>query len=1001
MANLQKYDHTQVEEKWLSKWEEERLFWGAGHPGDERSDSIGSGRDSENDTTPSNSPLQMGRMADKLYLLFAFAYPSGSGLHVGHVESKTALDILARYYRMMGRQVFFPVGWDAFGLPAENYAIKTGVPPVETTKQAIDTFRRQIKRLGISYNWDTELATCHPGYYKWTQWLFLEFYENGLAYKKPGMVNWCPSCQTVLANEQVIQKSQLTRSKKQTSNKSQETSDQNDSNLSLQETVGVCERCETPVEQKEMEQWYFRITDYVEELITGLDQVNWPEATKKQQLEWIGKAKGLNIDFLLKGTNLKLTVWTKFWETVFGTTYLVIAPEKFNKMELIDYVPDEKKALVNEYLKKASHKTEEERKIGEKEKTGVDTGLQVINPVNGDSVPLYVADYVLTNVGTGVVMGVPAHDERDFAFAKKYSLDIVQVVEYEDQAVNEAVAAGLKSFEGEGKLVHSGEFDGLSAWGEGKEKMAAWMIEKGVAEWNTTYKLRDWLISRQRYWGAPIPIVYDPDGVPHPVKREHLPWMLPTDVDYRPKGTSPLGTSKELFARVEKLYGEGWTPEIDTMDTFVDSSWYFLRYPSVGVQKSIFRNSNIEYRDTKQSQNSNDQNLKKESVANISDLDIGISSLSQAELEILGWDRDWSRDTSLPFDLQVTSMMLPVDFYMIGPEHIVLHLLYSRFLTKFLRDKGYLQFDEPFMKMRHQGMILGPDHKKMSKSKGNVITPDEIVEEFGADTLRMYEMFMGPLDADKPWDPRAVAGVNRFLQRYYRYVMGVIEQDLSTTKRPTEALPARDDTLDLNSVSSVSSVSDVMRRLVHRTLMKVSGDIPQLKFNTAIAAMMEMLNGLEEGLKDGKVVGEGEVEILIKMVAPMAPYVSEELWQALHQMTDDGLLIKDEEQESKIDDPKSKISNEIVSIHLTQWPEWDPQMVESGEVTLVVQVNGKTRSKLKVQSSEFKAEMSQEDILGLVEANPGVNKWLEGKDVKKMIYIPPKNNGSGLINVVV
>jgi leucyl-tRNA synthetase len=351
----------------------------------------------------------------------------------------------------------------------------------------------------------------------------------------------------------------------------------------------------------------------------------------------------------------------------------------------------------------------------------------------------------------------------------------------------------------------------------------------------------------------------------------------------------------------------------------------------------------------------------------------------------MGWDRDWSGDTSLPFDIQVTSLMLPVDFYMIGPEHIVLHLLYSRFLTKFLRDKGYLQFNEPFMKMRHQGMILGPDHKKMSKSKGNVITPDVIVEEFGADTLRMYEMFMGPLDADKPWDPRAVAGVNRFLQRYYRYVMRVMEKDLSTAKRPTDAMRARDDTLDLNSVSSVSSVSDEIQRLVHKTLKKVSEDIPNLKFNTAIAAMMEMMNGLEEGLKQGKGLGVLEIEILIKMIAPMAPYVSEELWQAL-------------QKESVV---RSQESGIYSTIHLTHWPKWDPEMVESGEATLVVQVNGKTRSKLIVNSSELRAKMSQDAVMSLVGSDAGLQKWIKGKEVKKVIYVPAKLGGAGLVNVVV
>jgi leucyl-tRNA synthetase len=476
------YDHKTIEEKWLARWSGQR-------------------------TADSGQ-----RTAEKLYLLFAFAYPSGSGLHVGHVESKTALDILARYYRMNGKDVFFPVGWDAFGLPAENYAIKTGVHPAKTTKKAIDTFRRQIKRIGISYDWENEIATSHPEYYKWTQWLFLQLYNKGLAYKDLGKVNWCPSCVTVLANEQVVD--------------------------------GKCERCGAEVVQKDLEQWYFKITDYKDELISGLDGVDWPEATKSQQVNWIGKSKGLSIGFAEPKSGRVLPVWTKFWETVFGVTFVVIAPEKFIEWNMIDYVDVALRKQVLDYLDLSAHKTEEERKIGEKDKTGVDTGIRVINPVNGQEVPLYVADYVLMNVGTGVVMGVPAHDERDFDFAKKFKLPIVQVVSYEDKKVDAAVAAGEQAFEGEGTLINSAEFDGLDAWGEGKEKMAQWMCEQHFAGWQTTYKLRDWLISRQRYWGAPIPVVYDPEGQPHPLKEEHLPWLLPTDVDFKPTGESPLKSSK-------------------------------------------------------------------------------------------------------------------------------------------------------------------------------------------------------------------------------------------------------------------------------------------------------------------------------------------------------------------------------------------------------------------------------------------------------------------------
>lgn len=817
------YDHQSVEEKWQQIWEEQGLF--------------------------QNTAGQV--VKDPLYLLFALAYTSGSGLHVGHVESKTALDINARYYRMNGKDVFFPVGWDAFGLPAENYAIKTGVPPVETTRQAIKTFREQIKRIGISYDWDTETATCHPGYYRWTQWIFLQLFNKGLAYQKQAPVNWCPSCQTVLANEQVVD--------------------------------GRCERCDSEVVQKSMKQWFFRITDYKDELIEGLNQVDWPEPTVQQQINWIGKAEGLSIDFMLKQTQKKMTVWTKFWETVYGTTFVVIAPEKFQELGLMSVVSDDLKQSVESYLVAAQKKTEEERKIGEKDKTGVNTGLTLINPVNQQEVPLFIADYVLVGVGTAVVMGVPAHDERDFGFAKKFELPIIQVVSYEDKEIDQKVANGEVPFEGPGILVNSGQFDGQDAHGKGKADMAEWMISQGFANWQTTYRLRDWLVSRQRYWGAPIPIVYDPDGNAHPVKEEHLPWILPTDVDFKPTGESPLKSSKEFIERTERLYGEGWRPEFDTMDTFVDSSWYFMRYTDARNEAEF----------------ASKEQLKK-----------------------------W----------------LPVDLYMIGPEHIVLHLLYARFFTKFLRDEGYLDFDEPFMKMRHQGMILGPDGKKMSKSKGNVINPDEIVDKFGADTLRVYEMFMGPLEADKPWDVKAVMGVYKFLQR----VNSAVEEQIGLADK------------------SVGENIDVKRKL-HQTIKKVGSDIPELKFNTAIAAMMEFINEWEAAQRAAhssdpisRVLSDEEVLAFLKILAPFAPFLTEELYHRLSSTA------------------------ETNSIHQQTWPEFDQELVESGVVAMGVQVNGKVRDTLEISPDQLD---DQSAVLSAARDLPGVQKYLADKQIKKEIYI--------------
>jgi len=810
------YDHAAIEEKWQQYWEDQQFFL---------------------DTAK-------GELKNKLYLLFAFAYPSGSGLHVGHVESKTALDILARFYRMNGKDVFFPVGWDAFGLPAENYAIKTGVPPAVTTKNAINTFRKQIKRLGISYDWANEIATMHPEYYRWTQWIFAELYKKSLAYQKLGKVNWCPSCQTVLANEQVVN--------------------------------GKCERCGTEVVQKDMKQWYFQITKYQDELISGLEKVDWPAATKQQQLNWIGKGKGLSIDFKIQGLDLSLTVWTKFWETIFGTTFLVIAPEKFEELGLEKFVSNNLKKEVLEYLKQTKRKTEEQRKIGEKEKTGVNTGLLMVNPVNGELVPLFVADYVLLGVGTAVVMGVPAHDERDFIFAKKFNLPIKQVVSYADLNINAKVKASEMPYEGEGTLVNSGKFDGQSAWGDGKAKMAEWMIDEEFAKWQTTYKLRDWLISRQRYWGAPIPVVYDPDGKTHLVKAEHLPWLLPTDVDFKPTGESPLKSSQELKARVEKLYGPGWTPEYDTMDTFVDSSWYFLRYTD---------------------------------------------SRNKAEFA----------------SAEQLQKLLPVDFYVIGPEHIVLHLLYARFFTKFLKDQGYLNFDEPFLKMRHQGMILGPDGKKMSKSKGNVINPDEIINKFGADTLRVYEMFMGPIEADKPWDLSSVAGIYRFLKRIY--------------------------TLSQEKVGQKTS-QDLLKKL-NQLIKKASLNIPELKFNTVIARIMELTNLWSQA---GQEMSGGDLEKLVKILAVFAPFLAEEIYFAL-------------------------APNKSKSVHLEKWPQWDETLAIEEEIVIPIQVNGKVRSEIKLAREQIEDKSL---VLGLAKEDEKIQAWLQGKKVVKEIYVPGK-----IVNLVI
>lgn len=853
------YNHQQSEPRWQQRWEEVNLF--------------------QDQVDQFAARAERGEKINPLYLLFAFAYPSGSGLHVGHVESKTALDILARYNRMLGKDVIFPVGWDAFGLPAENYAIKTGVPPAVTTQEAIDTFSRQIKRLAISYDWASELATCHPDYYKFTQWLFAQLYQEGLAYKKMGSVNWCSSCQTVLANEQVVE--------------------------------GLCERCDSEVIQKELEQWYFKITEYKDELIEGLEKVDWPEPTKQQQLHWIGRSQGAEVDFKLQADEAAvLPCFTTRIDTIFGTTFLVISPEKFRQMEMTQHMDQAHTQEVAKYLDQAFKKTEEERRIGEKDKSGVDTGLLAINPVSKAEVPIFVADYVLGHVGTGVVMGVPAHDERDWAFALKHDLEIIPVIAPVKGKVT--VDGKLEEYDVTnpqictpeyGVMINSGKYDGLTSK-DGQQKIIEDFSD--VIRSTTTYKLRDWLISRQRYWGAPIPVIYDPESKPHLIKDKDLPWLLAEDVDFKPTGESPLVSSEELQQRTQDyaarefadliaeknwpVDGSGWRPEYDTMDTFVDSSWYYLRFLDARNQDKFAREERL-------------------------------------------------------------NKFMPVDFYLIGPEHIVLHLLYSRFFTKFLRDQDYIDLPsgEPFTKMRHQGMILGPDHKKMSKSKGNVINPDEIIEKYGADTLRVYEMFMGPLESDKPWDDRAVQGVARFLHKIYKLFVLTLKK--------------------LEEGSGEEESSKKLERKLHATIKKVTKDFPALKFNTAIAALMELGNDWQAALRDGEnSLNRAHLKALVKLLAPLAPFMAEELWSML---------------------------GEEFSVHQQTWPEFDPELAKAQLVIIPVQVNGKLRGELELDADELE-QLSQEEVIALVKQLESVQKWLANSSgkipakLKKEIYVPGK-----------
>jgi leucyl-tRNA synthetase len=810
---MQAYDHQQIEQKWRQIWAEQNIY-----------------------TTPE---IQVGD--DKFYSLYSFPYPSGSGLHVGHVEGMVANDVAARFSRMQGKKVLMPMGWDSFGLPAENYAIKTGIHPQDSTDAVIPNFIDQINRVGISVDWETEVGAHWPSYYKWTQWIFLQMYKKGLAYKKLAPVNWCPKDQTVLANEQVVD--------------------------------GRCERCDSLVEQKMMEQWFYKITDYAERLHHDLDKVDWPESTKAMQRNWMGRSEGAELDFAVVRESdnseiAKLKVFTTAHETIFGCTFMVIAPEHQLLQEWKSQITNWDEVAT--YITEAGHKTELDRQV-EQDKTGVQVrGVMAINPINGQQVPIYTADYVLATYGTGAIMAVPGHDDRDFAFAKKYNLPIVELVEGQTEFVN--YTNDIKAAPSKFVAKNAGEFDGMT-FDKLRPAVIAKLAEQGVGKSVINFRLRDWLLSRQRYWGCPIPIVYDPEGNAHPIKEEHLPFPLPHDVDFKPEGYAPLARSQELVAWVEERYGKGWKPEVDTMDTFVDSSWYFFRH-------------------------------------------------TDAKNEQVFADKD------------KVNAWLPADLYMIGQEHTVLHLLYARFFTKFLYDENYIGFDEPFFKMRHMGTVLGPDGRKMSKRWGNVINPTDIVEQYGADTLRMYEMFMGPLEQEKAWNDSAVQGVRRFLTRVFNF-----QQQYQTQFKHS----------DLVAGATIQKLNQ-----------KVTTDIQGLRFNTAIAEFMKVLKLMED---QPETVNGADWETYLKLLAPFAPFITDELWQQLGHPD---------------------------SIHTAHWPEFDPKAVIAETVDIVVQINGKTRGQVTVNTGA-----AQETVLEAAQTDKKIAKHITGEP-RKVIYVPDK-----LINLVI
>ncbi len=803
-------DLTQVEKKWQSKWEQSKLY-----------------------------SFDKSRADKKKYILEMFSYPSGARLHLGHWYNYGLTDSYARYMRMKDYEIFQPMGFDAFGLPAENYAIKTGIHPEDSTLKNIETMEKQLQAMGAMFDWDYEIKTCLPDYYRWTQWCFLQLYKKGLAYRKQAPVNWCEGCNTVLANEQVVD--------------------------------GGCERCGTPVVRKNLTQWFFKITDYAERLLQNLDGLDWPEKTKMMQRNWIGKSTGGEITFALESGE-SFTVFTTRADTLYGCTYAVLAPEHPLTLKI---TTDEQKAAVEEYIAYAARASEIDRLSTTREKTGVFTGAYAINPVNGRRIPVYAADYVLATYGTGAVMAVPAHDERDFAFATKYDLPIERVVkgrEGEDDTL---------PYTEYGILVNSEEFSGLPVE-DGKKEILEKLKTQGKGDFKINYRLRDWLISRQRYWGAPIPVVYCDTCGEVPVPEDQLPVRLPYDVDFTPDGTSPLLKSESFMHTTCPKCGGKAVRDADTMDTFVCSSWYYLRYPD----------------------SQNDQKA---------------------------FDTDW------------INQMLPVDTYVGGAEHACMHLLYARFFTMALHDMGYVSFDEPFTRLVHQGVILGPDGARMSKSRGNVISPDEYIQKYGSDVLRTYLGFGFSYIEGGPWNVDGLKAVHRFLERVERIVLRLKDIKATSDEGKKEILYAQ-----------------------NYAVKHVSADIEAFSFNTAIARLMEFTNSLNKYLdaSPDETVSADAAKTLTKLIAPFAPHFAEELWELL---------------------------GGEYSVFNQPYPVCDESALVLDTVEMPLQINGKVRGKFNVS-----ADATKEDIEKQILISPELTALFEGKTVKKMIVVPGK-----IANIVV
>lgn len=794
------YDHSKAEKKWQKKWAKDELY--------------------KTDFNDSKRP--------KYYNLVMFPYPSGDKLHLGHWYNYGLADSWGRYKKMCGFNVFEPMGYDSFGLPAENYAIKHGVHPAKSTAKNIEYMRKQLSEMGAMYDWNNEIQTSSPQYYKWTQWLFLQLYKNGLAYKKYSPVNWCPNCQTVLANEQVQE--------------------------------GKCERCDAEVTKKDLSQWFFKIRDYAERLL-NFEGLSWPEKTKLMQKNWIGKSIGSEIDFDLGGQ--KVTVFTTRIDTLFGCTYMVLAPEH---PLVLDVTTDDQRKNVEEYIKKTRKESDIERSSETREKTGVNTGAFAVNPVNGKKVPVWIADYVLASYGTGAVMAVPAHDERDYAFAKKYGLDIREVI-VPVKGKSDIKKAAFTEY---GKLVGSGDFNHLSTE-EAKEKITEHLKKKKQGDFKVQYKLRDWLVSRQRFWGAPIPIINCKKCGEVPVPEKDLPVILPEndEIDYKPKGKSPLATVKEFVSTTCPNCDGPAKREVDTMDTFVCSSWYYLRYPS-------------------------------------------------------------AHNSEEPFEKKRTNKWLPVDMYIGGPEHACMHLLYARFINKTLKDLGFIDFEEPFKTLIHQGLIT-KDGAKMSKSKGNVVSPDAFIEKYGSDVFRMYLMFMGPFTEGGDWNDSGIKGIARFVDKFF---------DLIYTNAKVEDEKA-------------------LKVILNKTVKKVTDDIENLQFNTCISALMEFTNAATKTRID-----EVSKKTMVRLIAPFAPHIAEELWEFLGE--------------------KNSVFN-------SKWPEFDVAYLVEDTIELVIQINGKVRAK-----TQAPADIEEKAAIKMAKDIKNIQTHLEGKTIVKEIYVPGR-----LVNIVV